>query len=293
MNSIVACVTFGHPEADVAAALAGARDAANENAQIQLYWVDDASGYQPKVIPKGVRYVPLPARRGYAGVLSHIVSELCNSGDRLLLINPDASIDPVGVRKLLETDSPLAIPQIARDGWIDNVRTVATAREQLLALAAGEWLVRDHERLLPFNPAGEIVRLACPPHAPSGAVLSIEVDLARHTPFRSKFFWLEMSDWLLRIAQVHPVPIQLAVLPVEALHVGASTSLRYPISVAASQARAKVCFIREYGKPVDRIVWPLALLMRALRFGASQKSIRAACLVFVAGCGLRDWRIQE
>jgi len=233
----------------------------------------------------GVESFSMPDRRGFPAVVQYIVEELYPECDRLVLVNPDALVSEQGLIEILATEADLVIPSIVSpDGTLENIREVTRPSWEILNLAFGEKYRGDR---IPFREDGRIV--VCPPYAPSGAVIAIKVELLKQLPLRSDFFWLEFSDWIRR----HQEAVSLRIVPTLVKHTGASTSVKYPISVAASQVRAKVGFVREYGGPLQKVIVVPALWMRAIRFGVRRRSVSAALRVGLSGMGLRDWRVSR
>lgn len=280
---IVACITFGHNSEDIARALAPAIAEQEADNRVRVISVDDASGRNHAA--EGVTAHVTPSRRGFPGVVQYIVETLYPESSRLILINPDASLDRRSLRTLIETNSDVAVPRILDAGAaIENVRQVTTAAWELRNLAFGE---KYRGRLLSGTDTVGIV--ACPPYAPSGAVISLNALLLRERPLNPDYFWLEFSEWVLR----QPGSVTLSIEPVEAQHLGGSTSVKYPLSVAASQARAKFLFIRSQGSRLDRICAVPALASRGVRVAIKRRSVFAGVFVLLAGMGLKDWRIAR
>lgn len=222
--------------------------------------------------------------------MNELVERLGGSAERLVLINPDAQIDGETLTRLIVSEEAVAVPAIRNaDGEIENVRSVTTATQQIRALLLGERYAA--------TPSGIEKNLSngifpMPPACPSGAVVSIDLKLLRQTPLREEFFWLELSDWTKRVSKVTS-PLRLEVLKQEAVHVGASTSVKYPVSVAASQLRAKKAFVKAYGRAWHRLLLPIAMISRSIRFGVKTKSMSNTLFLVLVGLGVKDWRVSR
>lgn len=280
---VVAVITFGHDSADIETSLRSAVELAQAREDLVVISVDDKSGYRASA--QNVESFEVPSRMGFPGVVEYIYRELFPEARRLILINPDAVVDNQLLTQLVETDATIALPSIGDRQGLINVRPVTTARAEFLNLLIGE-----RRRFQPLKVSKSEMVLNAPPYAPSGAVISIEVNALHEVALDPDFFWLEFSDWVLRRASFG-LATQIKVLPRAATHTGASTSISFPLSVAASQARAKVLFIFRYGNWAQRVLTPIALFSRALRFGLKQRSLKSGLFVFEAGRGRRDWRV--
>ncbi len=230
-----------------------------------------------------------PSRCGFAGVVNYVVAEFPDADGRLLLINPDAYVGPKEIEMLLAPSDALRVPKVVNpSGQVENIRAITTAGQQLRALLFGEWAARKAITKMAFN--GTTVE--CPPFAPSGSVLSVPLDLLRSVPLREEYFWLEQSDWLLRYFEIFG-PLKLEILPISATHTGASTSIRYPLSVAASQLNAKANFVRTYGTTIHRLLLPLAIFSRTFRFFLKNRQISDALFLGKVYAGKADWRVNK
>lgn len=288
MKDIILCITFGHASAQVRLALQGAVAYASENPDTLVLAVDDCSGNAPSDIG-GVTVSETPSRRGFAGVVSYVVGLHPKFSGRLLLINPDASLAKESVGALLSVESGMAVPRVLDSrGMLENVRRATTGGEQLCALLFGEGVTRRSIATL----GQETQTVQCPPFAPSGSVLSVPLDYLRSVPLRDEFFWLEQSDWVYRYSQ-RAGAFEISVLPSVATHTGASTSLRYPVSVAASQLQSKVNFITEYGHAWFRLLIPLAVLLRSIRFSVRTRSLTNGIFLVKVVMGKADWRVNR
>lgn len=287
LKNIILCISFGHSSSQIREALEGAASYAVENSDTVVLVVDDCSGSAPTDLG-GVPVFETPSRRGFAGVVSYVVDLHAEAEGRLLLINPDACLSKNAVASLLAVESGIAVPRVLNSmGDLENIRRATTAGEQLRALLFGERFVQRVESLDP-----DIESIECPPFAPSGSVLSVPLEYLRSVPLRSEFFWLEQSDWVYRYADLYGA-IEVSVLPATATHTGASTSLRYPVSVAASQLKSKMNFVVEYGDSRLRLLLPLAVLLRAIRFGVKTRSLSNGWFLVKVALGISDWRVKK
>jgi GT2 family glycosyltransferase len=288
LKNIVLCISFGHASSQIREALGGATSYAVEDSDTVVVVVDDCSGNAPTDLG-GVSVLETPSRRGFAGVVTYVVDRYAEAEGRLLLINPDACLSKDAVASLLAVESGIAVPRVLNStGDLENIRRATTAGEQLRALLFGERFVqRSVESLDPG-----IESIECPPFAPSGSVLSVPLEYLRSVPLRSEFFWLEQSDWVYRYANLHGA-IEVSVLAAAATHTGASTSLRYPVSVAASQLKSKMNFVIEYGDAPLRLLLPLAVLFRAIRFGVKTRNLSNGWFLVKVALGISDWRVKK
>lgn len=281
---VVACITFGHNSSDISTCLAPALAMAKNKSDFAVISVDDNSGVDNAAA--GIRHYVTPTRRGFPAVVQYIVEELYPDCARLVLINPDAHIDK-GLRALLAATEVVAVPTIESDGRLANVRNITTPHRELRNLLFGEAKTN-----FPLATQGSDLIVPCPPYAPSGAVISIDASALRETPLDQDLFWLEFSDWILRRSSVG-LETSLRVIPEQSDHLGASTSVSYPRSVAASQARAKVHLIRRYGTKLSRMLVPVAVASKALRFGVKRRSLRDALFVYRAAIDRVDWKVTS
>lgn len=280
---IVLCITFGHDPSDVEAALESAIFVSRRRDDLRVIAVDDCSGRTPLV--SGVESFSTPSRRGFPAVVHYVIDELFPECSRVVLINPDASLRENDLLRLMDSGADVAVPTIVgSDSTVSNVRQVTTAAWELKNLAFGE---RYRGARIPISSGDQVIQ--SPPYAPSGAVIAIDATLLRRVPLRPEFFWLEFSDWVQR----QPTPLEIVVQSGTAEHVGASTSVKYPWSVAASQARAKFQYVQQYGTPFLRAALIPALCVKAVRFAIKQRSLRAAVYLMRGATGHRDWRIQK
>jgi hypothetical protein len=279
---IVACITFGHEADEVRRSLAPALELAAREDDVEVVVIDDSSGRGPQL--SQATCLSTPRRMGFPAVVQFLIESVYPEATRLVLVNPDATVGD-SLPPLLESQALLAIPTIDHDGRIENVRLATTPWREVRNLLLGEAKVR-----YPITSTGRRQDVSCPPFAPSGAVISIDANALRSAPLRSEFFWLEFSDWVLRRARMG-APTTLEVLPNRADHLGASTAVKYPLSVAASQARAKVAFVREYGSASSRAVLPIAVLSRGVRFALKRRSTKAGVFLLRAAYNMVDWRV--
>lgn len=288
MKNIILCISFGHSSNQISDALVGATAYVQDHSDTLLVVADDCSGNAPEVAG-GAILVETPSRRGFAGVVTFILEKYREANGRLLLINPDAGLDKEAVGLLLSDSHGIAVPRVLNSrGDIENIRSATTASEQLSALLFGERTTQRSVKSL----SSSTTAIECPPFAPSGSVLAVPIELFRSVPLRAEFFWLEQSDWVYRYAQEHGV-VNVTVLPVTATHTGASTSLRYPLSVAASQLKSKINFVVEYGNLPVRLLLPLGVLLRAVRFGIKTRKISNAWFLLKVASGTADWRVSK
>lgn len=288
MKNIILCISFGHSSDQIAAALVGAMAHAGDRVETLVVVADDCSGNSPEA-PEGAILVETPSRRGFAGVVSFVLEEYSEAHGRLLLINPDAFLEKEAVESLLSDSYGMAVPRVLNSvGNLENIRSATTASEQLFALLFGE---RATQRSVKSLDSG-IMTIECPPFAPSGSVLAVPIEFLRSVPLRAEFFWLEQSDWLYRYARQHGT-LEVSVLPITATHTGASTSLRYPVSVAASQLKSKMNFVNEYGNFLLRSLLPLGILLRAVRFGIKTRNFSNAWFLLKVASGAADWRVSK
>lgn len=281
---VVACITFGHEPTDIEECLAPALGLAKLDSNIRVIAIDDCSGVANQ--PAGIDYFVTPTRRGFPAVVQYIVEDLFPACTRLVLINPDALLDD-GLRDLMQASETVAVPTIEEHGRLHNVRRTTTAlrefRNLLLGEARSNW---------PVTPRDVDFVLQCPPFAPSGAVISIDAEALRRVPLDADLFWLEFSDWVLS-RNARGQETTLRITPHISVHVGASTSVSYPLSVASSQARAKVIFVKRYGSILVRSALPLAVASKALRYGVKHRSVRDAYFVFQAAFDRVDWKVPS
>lgn len=287
--NLIACITFGHGESGTAEVLAPAVALAAQRGDIRVVAIDDASGLSPEPgLRHGIEFMAMPERSGFPAVVNYLATVVAPTCERLVLINPDALAGTDALEHLIESTSDLAVPAIHDDaGRLENLRPVTTGALQLRALLTGEGSIAQPSQVDRTAPCV----VSAPPFAPQGAVISIAAQLIRDVPLDPVMFWIEMSDWVLRCQQ-EGRELSLAVTTDIVEHVGASTAASFPVSVAASQARAKVAFVRRYGTPVQRLLVPLAALSRACRFALLQRSPGAGLTVFRASLGWRDWRVS-
>lgn len=288
--NLIACITFGHAEVGTAEVLRPAVELAARRADVRVVSIDDASGLSPESGTRhGIEFMAMAERSGFPAVVNHLASVVEPSCERLVLVNPDALADVDALERLLDADSDLAVPAIHNDnGELENLRPVTTGAMQLRALMLGESAIASPSRVDQSAPCV----VSAPPFAPQGAVISIAAHLIRELPLDPVMFWLEMSDWVLRW-QARGKALSLSVTTDVVEHVGASTSASFPISVAASQARAKVAFVRRYGSRVQRLIVPAGVVSRACRFALIQRSPHAGWTVFRSALGWTDWRIAS
>ena len=278
--TVVACVTFGHDATDIYHALDSAVQLARKRQGIDVIAVDDSSGISYDL--SEVHSYSTPRRLGFPATVQYIVEVLYPEADRVVLINPDAQVELDILERLIDHTGDLVVPRILRpDGTLENVRETTRPSWELKNLA-----FREHYRGDVLNSATETRTVLCPPYAPSGSVISIAATLLKKTPLRADYFWLEFSDWVHR--QDHPR--ELTIDGGIAQHTGASTSLKYPLSVASSQARAKYLYIRTYGTRLQRALALPALCCKSGRFAAKRHSLTAGIDLMLCAVGLRDWR---
>lgn len=281
---VVACITFGHDRSDIEACLSSARELAEVDSRLTVISVDDHSGRANGSLE--IIHHVTPSRRGFPAVVQYIVEDLYPNCTRLILVNPDACVG-AALKPLLEAKETVAVPSIGDHGFLHNVRLTTTAGKEFRNLLFGEsrsgWPLQEVE---------ETRVVSCPPFAPSGAVISVDAQALRAVPLDANLFWLEFSDWTRR-RQQRGLDTTLRILPERSEHTGASTSVKYPLSVASSQARAKVHFIRRYGRSSLRVLLPIAVLSKAVRFGISRRNILAAVFLFRAAFDAVDWRVSS
>lgn len=275
---VITCITFGHPDTDVRQALAGALDYWRAHPEAVVVWIDDASG-APWGPIDGVVAIRRTERGGYCACVSEIVSTYPEAS-RYVFVNPDASADAATISELADADADVAVPQV--DGTPALLPKVVTPAQQLVALAVGEAAAAWLRRLQPTTAL----------RAPSGAVMSFRGSDLREHPLDDRFFWLEMSEWVLRRASGGSLP-SIERLACRAAHIGSSTMVHYPVSVRASQYRAKVCFIRKYGSSVQRALVPIAVLVRAMTMLVRGWGATDVRLVASASLGRSDWRVAR
>jgi hypothetical protein len=288
LKNIVLCISFGHTSHQVEDALQGAVAYAAENPDTLVLVADDCSGQAPAA-PAGAELVQTPSRRGFAGVVSYVLDVHKKANGRLLLINPDAALGKEAVGSLLSQEAGIGVPRVVNSqGQVENIRSATTASEQVRALLFGEGYVRRSVKVL----NEDIDSIECPPFAPSGSVLAMPIELLRKVPLRAEFFWLEQSDWVYRYSELYG-PIRVSIHPFTATHTGASTSLRFPVSVAASQLRSKINFINDYGSFMQRSLLPLGILLRSIRFGLKTRQLANVVFLLRVGLGSADWRVSR
>lgn len=285
---LVACITFGHSTADVERALGSASRLASTRNDLRVVSIDDRSGMPPAPGDlTGIEYLEMPTRSGFPAVVNHLCSEVAPDCSKLVLINPDAVIDDSALSSLIEHSADVAVPSIGDGDVLENVRLATTPAAQLRALMFGERSAARRAAISVQAPA----ELACPPHAFQGSVVSLRAELLRQLPLDPVMFWLEMSDWLRRW-QIDGRQINLFVGSEIAQHAGASSAVSFPLSVAASQARAKAAYIQRYGTTAQRRLLPFALVSRGVRFALKRRSPRAGLFLVAAALGRRDWRVD-
>lgn len=283
----VACITFGHSPQDVEACLASALLLATENDEFQVLTLDDCSGARP--CPPGIPSYDTPSRRGFPGAVQYLIDELAPGCSRLILINPDATVEADTLELLARSTCDVAVPTIrsrSRTGKVENVRFATTAMREVANLLFGERVPE-----YPVSARDTPRTFTCPPFAPSGAVISIDAQMLRETPLDPSMFWLEFSDWVRR-RESEGRRTTLEVVAGEATHSGASTSVKFPVSVAASQARAKVAFIRSYGGLGARMLVVPAVTSRALRFALRKRSLSNGLFILRAALGRVSWKVN-
>lgn len=287
-TALIASISFGHSAEELGSALAPAVSLSAKNSRVRVICIDDSSGSQPEDIP-GVIMATTIRRVGFAGAVNEIVDRFGRDVDRLVLINPDARITEATLDELLSCTESIAIPRVD-DGFgrIENLRKVTTARYQLRALVMGE----PRRTNLAFSTRDVIPVLDLPPYCPSGAVISIATSLLRSVRLHPDFFWLELSDWVSRLHR-QGIIANLRVIDGAAIHTGASTSKKYPVSVAASQLCAKKAFIHEYGSKVHKLLLPMGILLRSARFGIKTRSVQNSLFLLGAAAGIVDWRVER
>lgn len=288
LRNIVLCISFGHASAQVKVALAGALSYAKAHSDTLVVVADDCSGHPPLGV-EGATLLETPSRRGYSGVVNYVLDTYPDVSGKVLLINPDACVDFQAVAALLSDSHGIAVPRVINPaGELENIRRATNASEQLRALLFGEGSADRSSRKLTVNSA----IIECPPYAPSGSVLAVPVKYWRSVPLRADFFWLEQSDWVIRFSRMHG-PVDVSILPVSVTHTGASTSLRYPLSVAASQLHTKINFITEYGSLRLRALLPLGVVLKAARFAVKTRKISNAWFLLKVAAGVADWRVSK
>lgn len=285
---LVATISFGHDSNDIEAALRSSVELSGTDDKIRIVCIDDSSGRPPNTV-EGIESAVTSHRLGFAGAVNELVERFGHDRDRLILVNPDAKLGKDGIRKLIQIHEPVGIPTITGpSGEIENLRHVTTPAAQLKALMLGERSVKVET----LRTREQDFTLQMPPYCPSGAVISIDIALLRAVPLRPVFFWLELSDWTRRLSNGDGAAV-LRVISNKAEHVGASTSVRYPLSVAASQVRAKSAYVREYGSLLHRTALPLGVLLRAIRFGIKQRSFASGLFIAQVALGQKDWRVER
>ena len=288
-RNIILCISFGHSSSQVYDAMRGALEHSRTHVDTLVVVADDCSGNPPLNI-EGAVLLETPSRRGYSGVVNYVLETYPDVNGRILLINPDACLESMAVSELLSDAHGIAVPRVLNPaGELENIRRATNASEQLRALLFGE---RSADRTSRMGVTVESGSIVCPPYAPSGSVLAIPIQHLRSVPLRAEFFWLEQSDWVIRYSRMHG-PVEVSVLPVGASHTGASTSLRYPLSVAASQLRTKINFVNEYGGFGLRLLLPLGVVLRAGRFAVKTRKLSNAWFLLRVAAGLADWRVSK
>lgn len=283
---LIACITFGHSTDEVAAALEGAVAYARATEHCRVVALDDSSGVPPAASP-GIEVLSTPTRIGFAGAVNHLVQAVAPSATRLVLINPDTAPSPSTVAKLADSDATVVVPPILRtDGSLENVRRITTAAVQTRALLFGDRFTRL-TRTAPAIGGG----VSSPPYAVTGTVVGLDANEVRQHPFEPVLFWLEFSDWLIRLAERNG-PSEIPVMGEPVAHTGASTAVSFPLSVAASQGRAKAAFVSRYGHRGLRLLLPLGALSYGLRYALKRRSLRDGIFVMAASLGFADWRVS-
>lgn len=279
---VVACITFAHSTEDVMKALLPAIELKHRHG-LTVVRLDDSSGRAPRTGSE-VQDMNTPGRQGYAGAVNHLVKQFPLL-DRLVLINPDASLTSDALQLLVTSSAELSAPRVlGRSGDVENVRRLLTPGRLLFGLLLGERVAGKLDRGVPLQSS-----YSCPPFAPSGSVVSVKGDLLRRWPLTPEMFWLEQSDWLRRVGRA----VTLEIVDGEAQHTGASTSAAYPLSVAGSQLRARWCYVRRYAPAF----WLPALFgatgLRCVRFAVSRGSLRDGLFLFQAALGRVSWKVSR
>lgn len=282
---LVATITFGHSAEDVQAALAPFVAARESNQQIAaVVALDDCSGVRPEILV-GIESRETPERMGFAAAVNYLVTDICPEATRLVLVNPDVLMDSRGAQALLDATGPAHIlPVLDEHGALENLRPLLTPRRVLVGLALRERRRRDDlPRLAAVGGAA-----LCPPLVPAGTVISLDADLIRRVPFSPEMFWIEFSDWTLRL----PETITVSISPHPVDHAGASTAVNYPLSVAASQLRARYSYVMRHGGRTHRVLLRPALMIRVLRIALKKRDRALIPFLMRAAAGTADWRVS-
>jgi len=249
----VFCITYGHSDTQVEAAIAAARDI--EGTEVGI--LDDSSGRPPVVT--GVPVYSTPKQIGYAGAVNYLVATLLFNSDRLVVVNPDARISQAGIQALIASKASVAVPIIRDSNGLANIRTKASPWRESMGLAFGwRWQAKWERRIK--RPPDVLLPLG-KPWVPSGAVACFDLDLLRHHPLDETMFWLEMSDW----ARTSPRQIMFEIVAAEAFHEGGSSAQHAARRVALSQLAARRCYIRKHGSAPTRAFSNLALVAYLVR----------------------------
>lgn len=288
-TALIATITFGHIPNLLETALEGVADAATTNANIDQIIVDDASGRAPEIV-HGVRVVTTPVRGGYAATVNWIVKMYGDDYERLVLVNPDASPSKEAVEQLASAKSSLAVPLVENAaGDVENIRTIATGYARVHSLLFSERFSVSSNRST-FADEAVPDNFDSPPFVPAGSVVSFAMSELRELPLDPDMFWIEMSDWVQRRSR-RKGPLNVEVMDVRIAHTGASTSVSYPLSVAASQLNADVHYVRRYGNLISRALLPLAVAVRSARYAVKRGSLRGGVFMFRVGAFGQDWRV--
>lgn len=278
----VAVITYGHPADMVREALSCALELQAEGFALTPWIVDDCSGRAPKL--SGVNTVTTPKNGGYAAAVNFAVSALAVDAERIVFINPDASMDMDSFRALVTCQSSAAVvvPSIPHGPSLENVRRVLTSLQVLLMLVLPR-LAR--QALLPNAEVPLRTDLGSG-WVPAGTIASFDATYLRAHHLRPEMFWIEMSSW----ARDNP-RAGIEVLPAVASHAGGSSKKQSAVKVTASQLAAYVAYLRAYGNPIEKALLPVAFILgRLVQLACLRLSVRGMVELFRLYRGESSWQ---
>ncbi|MFJ3304687.1 glycosyltransferase family 2 protein [Streptomyces sp. NPDC086549] len=278
----VAVITYGHPPDMVREALSPALKLQADGFALTPWIVDDCSGRAPRL--PGVNTVTTPGNGGYAAAVNFAATTLAADAERIVFVNPDASMDLDAFRALVTCRSRAAVvvPSIPHGPRLENVRRVLTASQVLLMLVLPR-LAR--QALLPRAEVPLRTDLGSG-WVPAGTIASFDAAHLRAHPLRPEMFWIEMSSW----ARDNP-RAGVEVLPVVASHTGASSKEQAAAKVTASQLAAYTAYLHAYGNPMERALLPVAFVLgRLVQLACRRLSVRGTAELFRLYRGESSWQ---
>lgn len=264
----VICITFGHPSSMIEEAL-GPAIALSQSGVVTATILDDSSGSPPQVV--GARTVTTPGNHGYAAAVNYAVTTLARESDRVLFVNPDAELSTDTMHRLLSSafSETVIAPAIATGGQLENLRRTLKVSDVLTMLVA-QRLTRQH---LHPRASEDVVGRVGDGWVPAGTVLSFDADYLRKHPLNPAMFWVEMSAW----ARDHP-DATFRILREGAIHAGGSTEGIASPAVTASRLAAQVEYVRQYGRPAERLLLPVCFILGRLLQLLSRRITLRGCI---------------